>query len=164
MHTIKIRHHFDAAHRLSNYIGKCSNIHGHSFMVDVEIESKGLTANDMVADFARIKGVINTLDHKILLNDCLKNGELIDLLDSKMSLASLTFDCEPTAENIAKYLHQCIKRHIKPSNQLLNPFDNLIKQKVKGMLPTKSQHNKYKPIVLKVTVWESPDCSASYSE
>ena len=44
---------FDAAHFLTNYDGKCSNIHGHRWRVVLEIT--GNPDNGMVVDFNLIK-------------------------------------------------------------------------------------------------------------
>lgn len=79
---LKIRTHFDAAHKLQNYCGKCSNLHGHrwdvifSFQGPVDIES------GMVIDFSIVKPLINSIlpDHAYL-------NEVYDL-------------SEPTAERL----------------------------------------------------------------
>lgn len=75
---------FDAAHFLPNYEGKCKNLHGHTWKIEVEVFSEYLDHNDFVIDFSKIKQSIRELDHQ-LLNDFIPN---------------------PTAENIAKYLFQ----------------------------------------------------------
>ena len=79
---LKIKHHFDAAHKLNDYEGKCSNIHGHMWNVNVYIKGT-IKQSGMVIDFTSIKKEIDNLDHKYL-NDIL--------------------DFNPTAENIAMYL------------------------------------------------------------
>lgn len=83
LHTeIKI----DAAHNLPNYVGKCSNLHGHTWKIVVEIDCNILDKNDFVADFTKIKEVVNQFDHGYI-NDKIKN---------------------PTAENMSKYLAEKI--------------------------------------------------------
>ena len=83
LHTeIKI----DAAHNLPNYVGKCSNLHGHTWKIVVEIDCSILDKNDFVADFTKIKEVINQFDHGYI-NDKIYN---------------------PTAENMSKYLAEKI--------------------------------------------------------
>ena len=73
------------AHKLSlDYDSKCGNLHGHNWIITVHCKSENLDQNGMVMDFAHIKRDIHGyLDHKYL-NDL--------------------FDCNPTAENIAKWI------------------------------------------------------------
>jgi 6-pyruvoyltetrahydropterin/6-carboxytetrahydropterin synthase len=65
---------FDSAHSLENYIGKCSNIHGHTYKLEVTF--KGFTdENGLVIDFHDIDrivcdDVLEKIDHKNL-NDVL---------------------------------------------------------------------------------------------
>lgn len=73
------------AHRLDlPYESKCTNLHGHNWIVTVYCKSTELNDNGMVIDFKHIKRLISdALDHKCL-NDI--------------------FDFNPTAENIAKWI------------------------------------------------------------
>lgn len=68
-----------------DYESKCSDIHGHNWIVTVYLKSKILNKNGMIIDFSHVKKDIQQLlDHKII-NDVLK-------------------DVNPTAENIAKWI------------------------------------------------------------
>lgn len=93
MYSVRVIDRIDAAHRLVNYKGKCENLHGHTFKIVVEVESSKLNAENMVADFASIKGVIRRLDHKYI-NEELK-------------------DDNPTSEFIGDYLMQEINKVLK---------------------------------------------------
>ena len=42
---------FDAAHSLPGYQGKCANLHGHTYMVEVVIEG-AIGENGFVMDFS----------------------------------------------------------------------------------------------------------------
>ena len=42
MHRLRIESHFDAAHKLVGYKGKCSNVHGHRWKVEVFVTGKKL--------------------------------------------------------------------------------------------------------------------------
>lgn len=79
---IKTERKFSAAHRLPNYDGKCSRLHGHTWKVEVAIEGEPDVETGMLMDFVEIKNIIDDLDHQYL-NDFINN---------------------PTVENIAKYI------------------------------------------------------------
>ncbi len=75
---------FDAAHSLPNYPGKCSNLHGHTWKLEVEFFGKVDERTGMVVDFVGLKSlvsskVIERLDHT-LLNTTIKNPTCENLL------------------------------------------------------------------------------------
>lgn len=89
-YKLTLEHHFCAAHHLElNYSSPCQKNHGHSWKVITEIVSSELDNNGMIIDFAKIKDIINKLDHQDL-------NEILDF--------------NPTAENIARYIYGRIKR------------------------------------------------------
>lgn len=62
---------FDAAHHLPNYPGKCQNLHGHTYRLQIGIKGPINPVTGMVVDFAKIKEIIRRvildyLDHKCL--------------------------------------------------------------------------------------------------
>ena len=61
---------FSAAHTLSRHPGKCKNLHGHTYKVDVVVEGDKKEDTECVADFAEMKAVIEEIielvDHKYL--------------------------------------------------------------------------------------------------
>lgn len=85
MYRVKKRLEIAGAHKLSlNYDSKCSNIHGHNWIVEIYMQSKDLDRNGMVMDFTHIKKEIHdALDHKFI-NDVVQ--------------------VNPTAENIARWI------------------------------------------------------------
>jgi len=70
VYEVKIISEFNSAHRLRNYKGKCENLHGHNWRVEVGVSSPGLDANGFVIDFIDLKKITNDflkkLDHKVL--------------------------------------------------------------------------------------------------
>lgn len=104
--TVTRRFKFDAAHRLRDYDGPCSNIHGHSYVVEVEVEAvRALGCLDelgMVIDFSQLKKTVgkwidDNWDHALLLDR--EDAVIIDT-----GLKIFWFDGNPTAENMAKRL------------------------------------------------------------
>lgn len=85
MYEVKKRLEISAAHQLTlDYESKCTNLHGHNWIIDVYLRSETLNKNGMVMDFALIKQKIqNKFDHKVI-------NEVVDF--------------NPTAENLAKYI------------------------------------------------------------
>ena len=67
---------FDSAHHLPGYSGKCKSMHGHSFVLEIEVSGTSIKADKtvyfgMVEDFGDLKQnvqrlVIDELDHKII--------------------------------------------------------------------------------------------------
>lgn len=92
-----IRSHFDAAHYLRNYQGKCARLHGHRWDVEICVEGERLDRSGMLVDFGEMKRavslVLNQLDHQ-LLND----------------VPEFQGEKNPTAENIAGHLYREIRQ------------------------------------------------------
>ena len=88
MFRLGVKTHFDAAHLLRSYQGKCSNLHGHRW--EVEAVFSGMQTDDVgiLADFSVVKDLLGKItgeyDHKNIAEIC-------------------PFDrINPTAENIAR--------------------------------------------------------------
>ena len=54
MYKISVEQHFDAAHFLRDYHGKCENLHGHRFKVVVTVEADEL--NEIINEEKFISG------------------------------------------------------------------------------------------------------------
>ena len=102
---------FDSAHFLTDYYGKCENLHGHRWRVTVslaqpELQTEG-TMRDMVLDFGVFKKAVraeaDALDHTFLVEEGSLKPETIAALESEgFALTILPF--RTTAENLAHYL------------------------------------------------------------
>lgn len=78
IHLTKIFH-FEAAHALMGYDGRCRNIHGHSYEMRVTIKGMPIDnpsspKNGMVMDFGDLKKIVNEeiidyYDHAFIIND-----------------------------------------------------------------------------------------------
>lgn len=98
MYYVTKRMEIAGAHRLDlPYDSKCSNFHGHNWVVVVHCKSETLNESGMVMDFTLIKKDIHDkLDHRNL---------------------NEVFDFNPTAENIAKWICSQIPNCYKVSVQ-----------------------------------------------
>ena len=101
---------FDSAHFLTDYYGKCENLHGHRWKVEVEVSQEELqkegTMRDMVLDFGEFKRIVRStideLDHTFLVEEgSLKPTTIQALEEEGFSLTILPF--RTTAENLAHY-------------------------------------------------------------
>ena len=83
---LQVERKFDAAHYLRGYNGPCSNLHGHTWKVVVQIKYES-TYNGIAIDFKDIKKAIDSVlpDH-LCLND------IVDFEKNN-----------PTAENLSEY-------------------------------------------------------------
>ncbi len=98
MFIVTIKEKFSSAHFLREYKGKCENLHGHNYLVEISILSEQLNNDEMVIDFTELKillkEIINELDHR-LINE-------IEFFKIR----------NPTSENIAYYIYCEIKKKL----------------------------------------------------
>ena len=109
MYALKTQAHFDSAHFLHGYDGKCKNIHGHRWTVEAEITGETLQKDgfqrDMLIDFGDFKRELKNLadfyDHSLIYEkNSLKEKTLSALKEEDFRLIEI--ECRPTAENFAK--------------------------------------------------------------
>lgn len=114
---------FNAAHFLAGYQGKCANMHGHTYTLEIVVSRMngalivGGTSDGMVVDFSELKTMINEVvidkvDHKVL-------NEVFDFRTTSENLASyffrtLTVKCEEIGLRLEKVIlwesqHSCIE-------------------------------------------------------
>ncbi len=98
MYEVTIKKSFSAAHVLKEIGGKCEELHGHNFVVEVSVISCELNAEGILIDFRILKKwtdeIIDELDHKYL-ND-IEHFKGIN----------------PTSEIIAKFIYDRISKKI----------------------------------------------------
>ena len=101
MFELKVRTHFSAAHRIVEHPGKCQNLHGHNWNVDVVVQAQELDRIGLAVDFSIVKAVVKEiiapLDH-VNLNDL-------------PQFSSVTNN--PAAENISRYLFNEIRSQLR---------------------------------------------------
>ena len=121
MYGLKTESAFDSAHFLTDYYGKCENLHGHRWHVEVTIEVPELqtegTMKDMVLDFGvfkkSVRALADSLDHTFLVEEGSLSAATIEALESEgFSLTILPF--RTTAENLARYFFEKLEEEGLP--------------------------------------------------
>ncbi len=92
MFEVTVEQTFSAGHALREYKGKCENVHGHNYRVQITMEGERLNRIGLLIDFVEVKRVLREvmgrLDHQFI-ND-LEPFTVIN----------------PSAENLAKYFYE----------------------------------------------------------
>lgn len=111
---------FDSAHMLSNYGGKCRNLHGHTYKLQVSVEGPiAAEGNEeyMVTDFNNLKSVLNTVtecfDHAIIFSDDHLRGEAENALLEWAQKYSMNYIILPRAKSTSEYIASYIKAQVE---------------------------------------------------
>ena len=100
MYTISVQAHYDSAHLLRDYEGKCARMHGHRYVVEVALQAAEVGSQGMAYDFGdlkrHLKELAGRLDHQNL-NEVPPFTEI-----------------ESTAENQARFFFDEMKRRLPP--------------------------------------------------
>jgi len=107
MYQLFMEEHFDAAHYLPNYHGKCERLHGHRFKVVAHLEAVKLDETGLAYDFAQLKQhmreLLSRFDHT-----CLNDAPPFDKIG-------------PSSENIAATIYDALQARLSGSPvKLLN--------------------------------------------
>ena len=95
MYAVSVEQHFDAAHYLRGYQGKCEALHGHRFRVVARLEAARLDDIGMAYDFSLLKQHL---------------GEIIARFDHTCLNDVSPFDeTNPSSENIAATIYEELK-------------------------------------------------------
>lgn len=89
MYKITVQTEVAGAHQLQlNYDSPCERLHGHNWLIEVELATEQLDDNGMVCDFKVAKGILKDYVHDVIDHTFLND----------------IFDFNPTAENICKWV------------------------------------------------------------
>jgi 6-pyruvoyltetrahydropterin/6-carboxytetrahydropterin synthase len=92
MYEVTIIKSFSAAHMLAAIGGKCEELHGHNFRVEVSVIAQDLDSSGILIDFRLVKKWL---------------AEIFDKLDHKhLNELSIFTTTNPSSENIAKYIYE----------------------------------------------------------
>ena len=96
MFMVSVQAHYDSAHYLRNYKGKCERLHGHRYVVELALAANELNEAGIAYDFVDVK------KHLRALADRLDHENLNELEPFT--------EIEPSAENQARYFYEEMKR------------------------------------------------------
>ncbi len=98
MYRVNVRRHFDAAHALRGYQGKCENLHGHRWQIVAAVESENLDECGMAFDFTVLKRELDAI---------------LDRFDHHNLNETPPFDhLNPSSEHIARVIFQELKQRV----------------------------------------------------
>jgi 6-pyruvoyltetrahydropterin/6-carboxytetrahydropterin synthase len=129
MTTVRIgkTYSFDAAHQLDGHRGRCANLHGHTYIVEVWMKGEVLegmstsaSSEGMVMDYGDldeiVKPLIDALDHAFLTN-CYESSYLMALAAGGKGFGKVAnIGMRTTAEHLAIWLSTQIMLHQLPLN------------------------------------------------
>ena len=125
MFGLKTEGAFDSAHFLTDYYGKCENLHGHRWRVVAYLEQESLqtdgTMKDMVLDFGvfkrAVREVADSIDHTFLVEEGSLAPATIAALEAEgFSLTVMPF--RTTAENLARWFFEQMEARDLPVSQV----------------------------------------------
>lgn len=125
MYGLKTESSFDAAHFLTDYHGKCENLHGHRWRVVAYLVQDSLceegTHKDMVIDFGDFKRALRELteglDHSFIVEEGSLMPETLACLEKEgFTLSMMPF--RTTAENLARYFYERLGQRNLPVSQV----------------------------------------------
>ena len=93
MYRLRIEAKFDAAHKMEGYQGKCSNLHGHTYKIEVfvlveKVDSVGISVDQRLLK-EKLRAITDKFDHSFL-NDFKEVGN-------------------PSMENLSRYIFENMK-------------------------------------------------------
>jgi 6-pyruvoyltetrahydropterin/6-carboxytetrahydropterin synthase len=109
MYKVSVEHHFDAAHALRSYRGKCESLHGHRFKVVARVTASKLDDIGLAYDFTelktRLKAILECFDHTFI-----NEVPPFDRIN-------------PSSENIAATIYDELKRELKEAPVTLDTVE-----------------------------------------
>lgn len=97
---VMIERNFSSAHQLRGYKGKCENLHGHNYKIEIYARGRELDNIGLLVDFGELKAAAD---------------EVVQYLDHRNINELPPFDVElnPSAENLARYILERIASRIQ---------------------------------------------------
>lgn len=107
---------WEMGHRLQCHKGKCYNLHGHSYKLQIEFEGEVDSSNGMVLDYFDVKDIVAPIverfDHTVAVWN--EDKVLIEKLE-QLNSAHVILPFETTAENLVGYILSEVRKAQLPS-------------------------------------------------
>ena len=99
MFEVMIERNFSSAHQLRGYKGKCENLHGHNYKIEIYARGRELDNIGLLVDFGELKTAAD---------------EVVQYLDHRNINELPPFDVElnPSAENLARYILERVSARV----------------------------------------------------
>jgi 6-pyruvoyltetrahydropterin/6-carboxytetrahydropterin synthase len=98
MFEVMIERNFSSAHQLRGYKGKCENLHGHNYKIEIYARGRELDNIGLLVDFGELKAAAD---------------EVVDYLDHRNINELKPFDkLNPSAENLARYILERVAHRV----------------------------------------------------
>lgn len=102
MYEVTIIQSFSSAHKLADIGGKCEELHGHNFKVEVTVGAPALNSEGILIDFRKVKrwlqAILDQMDHQHLNELPFFQG------------------VNPSSENIARYIYTAMQPSANTQN------------------------------------------------
>lgn len=103
MYILTVEDNFASAHQLREYKGKCENLHGHNWKVELRLKGQTLDSTGMLIDFGDVKVILK---------------EILAYLDHKNLNEVPPFDkINPTSENVAEYIYEKASEKVRETGR-----------------------------------------------
>jgi 6-pyruvoyltetrahydropterin/6-carboxytetrahydropterin synthase len=98
-YEVMIERNFSSAHQLRGYKGKCENLHGHNYKIEIYVRGSELNNIGLLIDFGDVKSAAD---------------EVIKYLDHRNINELPPFDAElnSSAENLARFILEYVASRI----------------------------------------------------
>ncbi len=98
MYILTVEDSFAAAHQLHGYKGKCENLHGHNWKIELEVAGHVLNDIGLLIDFHDLKDILKSV--------------LADLDHVNLNETELFSTINPSSENIAQHISTDVQKRI----------------------------------------------------
>ena len=91
----------DTSHRLLHYEGKCANLHGHRWKIEIWMEGEPDPVTKILIDYSMIKNIVDKYDHQIILN---RDDPMVPRIQEFHQV--ITTPGDPTSELMASLIRE----------------------------------------------------------